>query len=97
MKKPVGVLLALAVVHLTALSGFAQMYRWTDSHGESYLTNDPDQVPDRYRKSVVILGTTWGAPPRKGSAVGSIVRVTFPALPLNQVKKQRRRRRKPSR
>jgi hypothetical protein len=62
MKKPVGVLLALTVVHLTALPGFAQMYRWTDSHGESYLTNDPDQVPDRYRKSVVVLGTSWGAP-----------------------------------
>jgi hypothetical protein len=62
MKRATGLVLAVAVAHLTALSGFAQMYRWTDSRGESYLTNDPDQIPDRYRHSAVMIGTTWGAP-----------------------------------
>jgi hypothetical protein len=62
MKKAIGLGLALAVLHLTALSGLAQMYRWTDGKGESYLTNDPDLIPERYRGSAIMIGTTWGAP-----------------------------------
>ncbi len=62
MKKAIGLGIVLAVLHLTALSGLAQMYRWTDGRGESYLTNDPDLIPERYRNSAVMIGTTWGAP-----------------------------------
>jgi hypothetical protein len=100
MKKAIGLGIALAVFHFTALSGVAQMYRWSDSKGESYLTNDPDLIPERYRGSAIMIGTTWGAPtkgerhqldrPREMSSVASqpseeAVQGAKKALALNAV------------
>jgi hypothetical protein len=38
------------VVATLAMPAHAQIYRWTDDKGQVHITNDPNQVPERYRR-----------------------------------------------
>ena len=39
-----------AVVLVTPVAGAAQtLFRWTDEQGQSHITDNPNQVPERYR------------------------------------------------
>ena len=49
-------LLGAALVVGVAAPADAQLYRWTNEQGELHITEGLDSVPERFRKSAVLLG-----------------------------------------
>ena len=49
-------LLGAALVAGVAPPADAQLYRWTNEQGELHITEGLDSVPERFRKSAVLLG-----------------------------------------
>jgi hypothetical protein len=48
---------------LTAVDARAQAYRWTDEHGQVHFTDDPSDIPPRFRKQLEAIPLPEPAPP----------------------------------
>ncbi len=55
-------MLALTLLGLLAAPAGAQLYKWTDENGRLHVTDDLNQIPERYRSQVPSGSTSAGRP-----------------------------------
>ncbi len=58
------ILLCFVVLFLATLSYSQQTYRWTDDKGTVHFTDDPSNVPERYREQFISIEAPQSPPPK---------------------------------
>ena len=62
-------LFALILVMLPS-AAVAQLYRWVDGQGETHITDDPNNIPERYRPRVDQAAPQGSSPPASPGTPG---------------------------